>query len=283
MSYWVCVLTGQNVSSGCKYLRAKQNAERLHGQGINFIQMNSLISHVASNTMTKTKNKREQKQSSQKKGTINIGTNKRRNGDVPGGVSRAISFRPETTVVSNSEIIASAATILSTASYTTTFPVAPTYFTWLGAVAGNYSKFKFTKFRVSYIPSVGTTVAGNVSMAFGYDMGDVFPTNSGGIVINGGGSLADNDAIVNLRPSIMLSAWEEGSIDFPRARMKENRFMDNIDWAPGLLTSDAAFKRNWGSDGYVLVSAVGPANTILGKIHIEYTVELYDPIRAALN
>lgn len=247
--------------------------------------MNSLISHVASNTMTisKNNNKKNQKQTSKKKVVMNLNGTRRRNGDIPGGVSRAMSFQPQTTVITNTEIISSVSTILNTASYTTIFPVAPTFFTWLGSVAQNYSKFKFTKFRVTYIPTVGTTVAGNVSMGFGYDMGDVFPTNAGGIGINTGGAAGDIDTIVNFRPSIMLTAWEEGSLEFPRERMKENRYMDTVDWAAALVTSDAAFRRNWGSDGYLLVSGFGPASTTLGKVHIEYTIELYDPIRFGLN
>ena len=202
---------------------------------------------------------------------------------IPGAYDRIIKYPEMSTTVHNTEIIASVVSTLATSSYTTVFPVAPTFFTWLGAVAVNYSKFKFKKFKVTYVPSVGTTVSGNISMGFGYDMADIYPANNGGLGINVSGGLSDNDTIVNFRPSVMLSAWEENYIEFPPDRMKENRYLDNGDWSPATTTIDAALRRNWGSDGYVLVNGVGPASTTLGKIHIEYVVELINPIRSTLN
>lgn len=224
------------------------------------------------------KNKNKQKQSIQPMASKPVGRRQ-----TPAAFDRITSFPELRTVVHNTEIISSVTTTLATSSYYTVFPVSPTFFTWLGTVADNYSKFKFRKFRVTYVPSVGTTTNGNVAMGFGYDMGDVYPTSTGGLATNQPASATENDSVVSCRPSVMMSAWEESSIEFPPDRMKENRFIDQGDWNFPSTTIASALQRNWGSDGYVLVNGIGPASTNLGKIHIEYIIELINPIRASLQ
>lgn len=187
------------------------------------------------------------------------------------------------TVIRNTELVFTITlSAIGPATYSV-FPVSPFAFPWLGFVAQNYSKFKFRKFHVTYVPAVGTTTAGNHAMAFGYDMADVYPLNTGGFGLNNNTSLNDQDRIVTFRPSALTAVWEEANLEFPVERFQENRFLDATDWNVLSTTVSSALQRNWGSDGYLATVTNGPLSTSLGKISVDYEIELINPIYYTLN
>lgn len=48
-------------------------------------------------------------------------------------------------------------------------------FPWLSRIATAYEKYKFKKFKVSYVPNVGTSTAGNIALAIDFDVSDNVP------------------------------------------------------------------------------------------------------------
>jgi len=82
-----------------------------------------------------------------------------------------------TVVVCNTEVVA---TIISGAAGVFTevgIGLYPGNFTsWLNGVAVNYSKWRWRKLRLVYIPTVPTTTAGLIVMGLTYDFADTAPT-----------------------------------------------------------------------------------------------------------
>ena len=81
----------------------------------------------------------------------------------------------ESTPVYNVENIL---TVTQGVAFTTTrVNMIPAAFPWLNGPASSFSKFRFEKIEIVYIPNCSTATAGTVVISPGYDTGDAVPTS----------------------------------------------------------------------------------------------------------
>lgn len=106
-------------------------------------------------------------------------------------------------------------------------PADPTGFPWLHRIAQNYSKFRFRKLSMSYVPYVGTGTTGYIAMGSFYESEDAIKYNAVGTLPNlssqpeftvgplyAGNAISSHDAAVN------SANWL--GIEFDCKRMSDN-------------------------------------------------------------
>lgn len=198
--------------------------------------------------------------------------------NAPTSIGRTLSSNPTTFTISNSEVFTTVAHSAASLEGYCVLPISTFCATWIANLALNYSKFRFKRFKANYVPNCSTTTPGVVSMGCGYDMADTFATNTGGYSPTFNTAAVGTCNIVQLwKPSVISPVWGNASISFPPTRFEELKVPGTADWDVGTTTGAAAKDRNWFSDGYIVVCTDGPSSTSLGRIVIDYEVELMHP------
>ena len=246
--------------------------------------MNSLTCHVASNTMTRKSQKKRQNKSAAKmvmQSQYNITS-------VPRAIGAQVRSHENRVVLTNTEIVATLTNLLAY-NYVIN-PFSPVAKPWLSGLAASYGRFRFRKLAFKYNPLTSTSGDGSIVMAFGFDMADVFPQNTGGYTTSTQSlSVTAKDNLVSYHPSYTGPVWMPAQLEVPVARLQENRVTTSVagsttdDWSQGLVTSTAATARNWFSDGYCVLAGNTSGNAPIGQLLCEYEIELYDPILATDN
>jgi len=204
-------------------------------------------------------------------------------------VAKSIMYktvRSKPMIISNSEFILNIT--YNTADVTSyLFPLAPYGFPWLKGVAQNFSTYRFTKLKVTYMPTCATTTEGNVVIAAGFDFTDFFPSAQGGIKTAGfNTSIGTDSGLASFNPAVMGPAWQTTSIEVPAHQLVGDKkvIYSDADWLPSDTTTLAANMRNSFAPGYVQATVFTDSSpTQTGKIFVEYEIELYNPIPFAFN
>ncbi len=144
--------------------------------------------------------------------------------------------------------------------------------TWLSGVAQNFSRFRWLDFRVHYSTVAGTSDRGDVSLGVIYDAWDSLPRD-----------MSEASALAN---SVTIPVWSSSGnsqcelrVDCSRTSKSFYNYLA-LDEAKDMSPSDlATFVPFW-----LIVSKQTSLNgQLVGRVYVDYTVELSDPIPARLN
>lgn len=191
------------------------------------------------------------------------------------------------TVVCNTEPLNNVITAVGGVFATTRNQVAPFACTWLAGISTSYSKFKWRKVRIIYIPIVPTSTTGQIVMRLGYDYNDATVTS----VVQAQIAYQSTTQPVwgGYEGSYLLNADSfpvptSGSVymDLDVERL-EMPFYPIV--TVGTFNAAAAGIQNSYSPAYVdVTTSGGPATaTNIGTVFIKYEVELIEPTPAAVN
>jgi len=175
----------------------------------------------------------------------------------------------------------------STKGLLTVNPAGPAEFPWLSRLAQNYSKYRFRKLVISYVPYVGTTTNGFVGIGSFYDSEDAIKFNvDPGIPPLSSqpeytiGPLYAGNAIRSHDADVSSSNWL--GIEFDCRKMSDNFskwfYMDPFS-SVTLGTGNEA-RLNQTVACYVglqwnLSGAAAP--TLVGSLYVTYDIELIQP------
>lgn len=194
------------------------------------------------------------------------------------------TMRGDSTIVHNSELVTSLTLPALGAFFTGSFPLIPTFPTWLANVADLYSKFRWVFCHVVYIPKCPTTTSGAVVMAFNYDRNDALPAGrqqlsqthkainfppyagfDGASFMNGGGK-GDSAIYLTLDTSKLDKPWYP---TMSLATFTALAVIDQNQFCPASLV--------YGLDS-------GPAvATPAGDLFMRYAIEFIEPINPGMN
>lgn len=130
---------------------------------------------------------------------------------------------------------------------------------WLSVIAGNYESYKFHKLRFRYVHSCSSTTTGNVYLTVDFDPQDPPPYNE--------------RQMSNYQGTVSGSPWTDFQYDCTQANLSKRKsyFVRNSsETAP---TTDLPLY----DTGVFTVATVGTGTAALGKIWVEYDVELQTP------
>lgn len=188
----------------------------------------------------------------------------------------------QTTYICNTEV-ARAVTLVAAGAYTTARThLAPFIFTWMNGTARNYSKWRFIRCRLIYIPTCPTTTTGRIAFKFGYDGLDAAPASLTEVQIGyksvttapwagyEGANLMNHDGFptptvgavcMDLDTSRLQMKWYSYTSSLPAVAA------DYIDYIPA----------------HVDVSSDGGVAGTVGSLFIKYEIECIEPIYFANN
>jgi hypothetical protein len=160
----------------------------------------------------------------------------------------------------------------------------PAQLAWLNGVASSYSKFRWLRLRIIYLPSCPTTVGGNVTLGLGYDEIDDTPTTFPQATASyhsitttpwGGyeGAMLLNDDTFQRPPAGAVCV----DVDVGRFDKLAYPYVT----AANLPTGVDANQYVPGHVDVTVSSAVSTSN--LGMVYFKYEIELLEPISNLLN
>lgn len=162
----------------------------------------------------------------------------------------------------------------------------PGFMPWVSGVSINYSKWRWRRLRLIYIPTSSTATSGQIVLALGFDQTDTTP---GGVAatqaafrsettppwggVGGIGALNDDSFTAKPPQSVILD------LDTSRLTLPWYPYTNSTNFL-ALSPSD----RNSFSPAYVDIAQLGLTTTgAVGSIFAKYEVELIEPISATIN
>lgn len=185
-----------------------------------------------------------------------------------------LSTRGNITMVCNSELISLIGGLASTR-----IPLAPFQTTWLNGVASSYSKWRWHKLRLIYVPSCSSSTAGTIVFGLGYDYQDSLPPSIGQATQSfhsvttvpwagyNGAYLLNDDAFVKPGPGTV-------ALDLDVNRQTQPWYT----YCTAATFPATAADRNQYAPAYLDVTLSGPAVTGFGSLFIKYEALLIEPI-----
>jgi hypothetical protein len=197
-----------------------------------------------------------------------------------------ISMVGDSTIVQNTEVLASLNT--SAAFTLSTHPLIVGNPTWLRGVAGNFSRFRWRRLRVIYIPACPTSTTGQIAMGLSYDAGDAAATGIDQIQamfhsvsgpfwagFEGTGLLGGAQRPIGSLPGAMAL-----EVDCERISQTYWRFIT----LTGYNSLGSSDKDVFLPAQLFVGRSGGPAIDVLaGNLYLQYEVELVEPIPTLLN
>lgn len=195
------------------------------------------------------------------------------------------------TIVCNSEVVGTVALAAAGAFQFASLNLIPTNCPWLGGntatgPAGSFSKWRWLRLRVVYVPTVNTTSSGRFAIGVSYDNGDTAAT-----------TVTQVQSMYDSTSAPVWAGWEGASLlhdlNKPISSVSGAVSLD-IDvtrfdklWYPfiqvgvfnGLNTTD----KNSYSPCQLFIASSGGVVGAVGDIHLSYEVELIEPMPPAIN
>ena len=143
---------------------------------------------------------------------------------------------------------------------------------WLGGVAQNFSRFRWVRFKATYVTTSSTTDRGDVSLGVIYDAIDALPQ-----------SMAEASALANSMTVPVWSSSQQGQCDLVVDCSRQSKPFYNflsLDEGATMDPQDLdTFVPFW-----VLVSKQTSINgQLVGRVYVDYEIELSDPIPSRMN
>jgi len=189
--------------------------------------------------------------------------------------------RPSSVVIQNTESFFDVTTGVAGAFTPVRVAIWPAQTVWLNGIYLSFSKFRWKKVRLIYVPTCATSAAGAVSMGFTYDNQDTNPTTMNRIQAlynsvtapSWGGAEGAGLLTGTTFPSIPGTAV---AMDLDVSRMSQPWYPTGVAAAGIDLNQQVPAFLQFGSAG-------GPASTGIGTIFIKYEIEFIEPIVANMN
>lgn len=190
---------------------------------------------------------------------------------------------PRSVRVCNTEVLLNINTLALGATSVARVLLMPNSLSWINGVAQNFSKWRWTRVRLVYVPSCSTATSGTFAMALGYDNQDA----TGSSILN----------VQSMYNSVSAPSW--GGADgagaltgdtFPAitpttVAMDVDVTRFSLPWYPYSPTIPSGVDANQNVPCYVyLASTGGPATaTAIGSVFCKFEIEFIEPIPVALN
>lgn len=164
--------------------------------------------------------------------------------------------------------------------------LAPFNFPWMNGIAVNYSKWRWLKIDLIYIPSVPTTTSGEVCMALVYDRNDTNPVSFAALqqfyrAVSGpvwagyeGSSLLNRHDIATCPGAVVLP------VDTSRFGFAWYRY---ITQAAFIALGSVSDQNLYLPCALVAGDQGAPGAQLLGRVFARYTIEFIEPIPASSN
>lgn len=127
-----------------------------------------------------------------------------------------------------------------------------------------YEKYLFRRMRYIYVPSVSTSTAGCIILAFDKDFADLTPT---------GGDVAIR-TLMSLQNANMFQVWEKQDLNVKLTDLQDFYYTNDSGYDGRLVYTGQL---------YVVCGSDLLTSTRYGSVYIEYEVELFDPQLDQLN
>jgi len=132
-------------------------------------------------------------------------------------------------------------------------------FPWASKVCVPFEKYKFKTLKVHYVPVVPTSVYGQVSLAIDYNSSDRLPLSG--------------EEMSQYARYVTGPVWGKMSFDLLSGKMNRQLFVTNAT-NPSTL-SDHVSQLEYYLGKILISSESGTVNTVIGRLEVEYEVELY--------
>nr|UHS72387.1 MAG: putative coat protein [Betanecrovirus sp.] len=183
-----------------------------------------------------------------------------------GGVLTVSHCEPFTTV---------SLTALGVLSYVT-LPLIPSFVPWLNGLAGNFGKWRWTRLKVYYVPSCPTTTQGEMALGYYYDEQDAIA--------------ASLIQVASMDKGVTFAPWMGGPSNGTDS-VNLVSVPSQFDKPRYIYLGNAAFTALTSTDKNqycpIVLAIASQGSTaavpIAGRIWVDYTVELFDPIVAGIN
>lgn len=189
-----------------------------------------------------------------------------------------------TTILVNTEAYANIS-LPATGSTTTLVPaILPASLPWLSATALSYSRYRFLRYRLWYLPSVGTNVSGRIAMSQSFDFNDTVPTTVSAIIVGSHASFGPvygGNGSFNFNNPFGNSTLIKTDFDVSRGTgSKPFLPVTTVDKFNALSPSDKLLY----SPGQIIIGTDGSASAsaiTCGSVYVSYEIELMDPVAVA--
>lgn len=165
------------------------------------------------------------------------------------------------------------------------FPLIPAQLNWLGGLALSFSKFRWNRLRVFYLPAVGTGSSGRIASSLIYDGADVLPTKMSALIAGYratfGPVWAGQSGFDSTNPFANHSDMVHLDLDCSKLAKRYYPYTSATNYA-GLSTSD----KNIYSPAELLVGSEGittGTSTNVGSFYVSYEIELLEPVASTVN
>lgn len=164
----------------------------------------------------------------------------------------------------------------------TVFDLYPGNLGWLSGLALSYSKYRWRRLRIFYVPSVSTSVSGRIAFSLKYDTADNIPTTMGQVIASNraifGPLYAGTGSLDSSKP---FGATGLMHTDVDCANFDKSWYQVGSTTAVGGLSG---VDRNMYIPVSILAGVDGaPASQTVGFFYAAYEVELIEPISFSLN
>lgn len=167
---------------------------------------------------------------------------------------------------------------------TATLPLIPVSPTWLRSIALSFSKFRWNRVRLFYLPAVGSSTAGRTAASLIYDGGDLSPANLAAIIAGNratfGPVWAGQSGFDSSNPFSNHSDMIHLDLDCSKLAKRYYPITTLTNYN-GLSSSD----KNIYCPASLLsgVDGVATTTTTVGSYYITYEVELLEPVASPIN
>lgn len=164
-------------------------------------------------------------------------------------------------------------------------PIIPSTCSWLGGLASSFSKFRWNRLRIFYLPAVGTSTSGRVASSLLYDAVDTTPAKMSQLIAGYratfGPVWAGQSGFDSSNPFANHSDMVHLDLDCSKAGKKYYPYTSVTNYN-GLSSSD----KNIYSPAELLVGSEGvtlSSGSSVGSFYVTYEIELLEPIASAVN
>jgi hypothetical protein len=179
-------------------------------------------------------------------------------------VKRTVETRKDSTVVKNRELLfstpVSAATELGAMLSVCVNPGLLRQFKWLSPIAGNFQKYRWRRFKLTYVPLNATTATpGQIGLGFDYDPDNEDPESV--------------EELMSFATTKSFPVWQPTSLDFSAEKANKS---GGWRW---IRCGNVVGSRVDYDSFTVMVGVVGmeEANNVAGQVWVDYEVELSGP------
>nr|QKS69554.1 capsid protein [Erysiphe necator associated sobemo-like virus 4] len=188
-------------------------------------------------------------------------------------------------MVCNTEELISAKSSDTTLSFTaSTTPLIPSQASWLAGVARSFSKFRWCKLRVSYLPAVGTGIAGRLAASLVYDANDLSPSTMAQVIAGYratfGPVWAGQSGFDSTNPFSNHADMVHLDLDCSRLGKRYYPYTTLTNYTAMSLTDRTIYAP---AELLTAIEGVVATGSVVGSFYISYEIELVEPIAATVN